>query len=154
MINLPAAVPPFVPTVTLLACVGIPVSIIDWRSRRIPDAFSLGGFALAVLICLLLYPWFVYDALVSATLAGGLFLMVRAFCGGLGLGDVKLALFLGASLGSRLIFASLAMAALYGVAYHALASLKRKRDRGEAIPFGPFMILGAISVRVAAQLIA
>lgn len=154
MINLPAAVPPFVPTVALLVCVGVPVSIIDWRTRRIPDVCSLGGLILAILLCLVLYPWFIYDAALSAALAGGLFFLVRAFRGGLGLGDVKLALFLGAALGSRLVFASLAMAAFYGIAYHAVAYLQKKRDRGEAIPFGPFMVLGAISVRVAAQLIA
>ncbi len=66
---------------------------------------------------------------------------------GMGFGDVKLALPLGALLGWygwTVLFAGAFAGFLLGGAYGLGLVLLRKADRKSAIPFGPFMIGGAL----------
>jgi leader peptidase (prepilin peptidase)/N-methyltransferase len=85
--------------------------------------------------------------LAMALLAGGYFALAKAYPGGLGLGDVKLAGLLGLYLGwlgwrPVLVgtFAGFLLGGLLGVALLAA----RRAHRRTAIPFGPFMLAGAL----------
>ena len=79
-----------------------------------------------------------------ATMIGALVISV-ATRGGVGMGDVKLGFLLGAGLGWNIVGAIvLAMSATFVV---ALAILARRGlgARKETIPFGPFLVFGALS---------
>jgi leader peptidase (prepilin peptidase) / N-methyltransferase len=64
--------------------------------------------------------------------------------GGIGMGDVKLAFLIGAGLGTAVVGAIIvAMLAVFLVAVGILAS-RGLKARKEQIPFGPFLVLGAL----------
>ncbi len=64
---------------------------------------------------------------------------------GMGFGDVKLAFFLGLLLGYPRIIVSLYAAFLTGAGVALILILWRKKKlRGDTIPFGPFLIVGAV----------
>jgi len=92
-------------------------------------------------------PW--TSALIGAgiwlAVIGGIWLLTRGR--GMGLGDVKLAPILGATLGwvsvgSALVglFAAFAVGAIVGVAL----ILRGKAGRKTAVPFGPFLVAGTM----------
>jgi len=135
-----------------LAAVSIALTMIDLDTRRLPDPIVLPGYlVLAVLFaaaCLAGAPW---EALLRATIGGvalfAFYWVLRvAKPGGMGGGDVKLAGVLGAALGfvgwGTLIVGAFAAFLLGGVVGVALM-LARRATRSTAIPFGPFMVLGA-----------
>ncbi|GLW45223.1 prepilin peptidase [Streptomyces sp. NBRC 14336] len=136
----------------LLAPVGVLLAYVDFRVHRLPDPLTLplAAAALALLGVVALVPehageWrtALYGAL---ALGGGYFVLFLINPSGMGFGDVKLALGLGAALGwygwSTLMlgtFAGFLLGALYGGALVVV----RKAGRKTAIPFGPFLISGA-----------
>jgi leader peptidase (prepilin peptidase)/N-methyltransferase len=90
----------------------------------------------------------------GAALWGFYFLLRFIYPAGMGFGDVKLAGVLGMYLGylgiGRLFwatFAAFALGGLYGVLLVAL----RRRSLKSAIPFGPFMVFGALAAMLPAS---
>ena len=136
----------------LLAPVGVLLTAVDLRVRRLPDVLTLPLAAAALLLLGLvaLVPEHAGDwptALGGALALGvGYFVLWLINPGGMGFGDVKLALGAGAVLGwygwdTVLLgtFAGFLLGALYGGAL----VLVGKAGRKTAIPFGPFLIAGA-----------
>ena len=82
-----------------------------------------------------------------AALAGGFYLLALASPGALGLGDVKLVGVLGLLLG-WLSWAAVATGVFLGFAVAAVAALglvlTRRAGRKDTIPFGPYLLLGAL----------
>lgn len=144
----PSFTPPFLPSIALLA-IGIPAAIWDARTYRIPDALSIGGIVLSVATCIAFYPWFTVDAIITGSISFFLFFIIRVATKGLGLGDAKLAAFAGATLGFRLAFFAFAVAALLGIATATVLVALGRIDRRAPIPFGPFIVAGAVAVRIA-----
>jgi leader peptidase (prepilin peptidase) / N-methyltransferase len=138
----------------LLGPVGVLLAAVDLRVKRLPDVLTLplAGGALVLLGVAALLPehagdWFtsLYGAL---ALGGAFFLLFLINPGGMGFGDVKLALGLGAALGwygwpTLMLgtFAAFLLGALYGGALIAV----RRAGRKTAIAFGPFLIAGAFA---------
>ncbi|TGA96102.1 A24 family peptidase [Streptomyces sp. MZ04] len=136
----------------LLAPFGVLLAVVDFTVHRLPDVLTLplAGAALALLGGAALLPerggsWTgaLYGAL---ALAGAYFVLFLISPNGMGFGDVKLALALGAVLGwygwGVLLlgtFAGFLLASLYG----AGLVIARRAGRKTAIPFGPFLIGGA-----------
>ncbi|APE23640.1 MULTISPECIES: prepilin peptidase [Streptomyces] len=126
---------------------------VDARVYRLPDVLTL---PLAVAVPLLLggaellpYEAGSWRGAVLGGLAlGGAYLVLHLISpGGLAMGDVKLALPLGAALGwygwgvlYAGAFAGFLLGAVYGYGRIAL----RRADRSSAIPFGPFMLGGGL----------
>ncbi|KUL28306.1 prepilin peptidase [Streptomyces regalis] len=136
----------------LLAPVGVLLTVVDFRVRRLPNPLTLplAGAALALLGLVALVPEHAGDwptALWAAlALGAGYYVLYLVNPGGMGFGDVKLALGAGAALGwygwSTVMlgtFAGFLSGALYGWALVIL----RRAGRKSAIPFGPFLIGGA-----------
>ena len=130
--------------VLLLALV--PVVAIDMEHQLIPDVIVLPAAAAGLVAAVAADPgrWWVPVAAALGA-AGFLGLLWLAYPGGMGLGDVKLALLLGAVLGGAVV-AALAVAFLAG-ALLGLAMLVRfgPGARKMAVPFGPFLAAGAIA---------
>ncbi|MFJ3618800.1 prepilin peptidase [Streptomyces iakyrus] len=137
----------------LLAPAGVLLTVVDFRVRRLPDPLTL-PFAAAALILLGLTALVPEHAghwttalLGSLALGGGYFVLFLINPAGMGFGDVKLALGAGAALGwygwptvMLGTFAGFLLGALYGAAL----VITRRADRKTAIPFGPFLITGAL----------
>ncbi|MDN0193608.1 A24 family peptidase [Streptomyces sp. S.PNR 29] len=137
----------------LLAPVGVLLAVVDFRVRRLPDPLTLpfAGAALALLGVTALVPEHAGEwttaVLGALALGAGYFVLFLINPGGMGFGDVKLALGAGAVLGwygwptvMLGTFAGFLLGALYGGAL----VVARRAGRKTAIPFGPFLISGAL----------
>lgn len=123
----------------------VPLALIDLEHRVLPNAITLPGCALAIALGLALDPAGEPARLIAGVAAGGFFLIaVIAKPGGMGMGDVKLAAMLGLFLGKAVIPAIL-IALIAGVAIGGVVIARRGVSEGRrtAVPFGPFLALGA-----------
>jgi len=140
------------PAFLYLAAVGVALALIDIDVRRLPDAIVLpsyvvGGTLLAAASALEGDLSSMVGAVIGgAALYGAYFLMALAYPGGMGFGDVKLAGVLGMYLGwlgwSELAvgwFAAFLVGGCVGVALIVAG----RAGRRTAIPFGPYMLVGA-----------
>jgi len=128
--------------VTLL----VPMVLIDLDHRLIPNVLT-GPFALiALALGVALDPSFVTEQVIAGAAAGGFFLLAAlAYPRGMGMGDVKLAGVLGLYLG-RAVAPAVFIGLIAGVVVGA-AIIARKgaaEGRKTAVPFGPFLALGAL----------
>ena len=144
-----------------LACGALlAVALIDWDTFLIPDELSL-GLALAGLVFCAFNPYF--DAgpggawwlapwwsargaafgfgLGWAVAAGGEALFKKEAFGG---GDVKLLAGVGAWTGVTGVFDCLMIGSFLGSIYGLRLILTGKAGRSDAIPFGPFLAVGAV----------
>jgi leader peptidase (prepilin peptidase)/N-methyltransferase len=127
-----------------VACL-VAVSAIDLERRMIPDLIVLPATAIVLAAQIALDPSQALEYLLAALAASGfLFLAVLAYPRGMGMGDVKLALLMGAALGTAVAVAMMVgMLSALVVAVYLLV-----RDgaaaRKKAIPFGPFLALGSV----------
>jgi leader peptidase (prepilin peptidase)/N-methyltransferase len=142
---------PELPAYLYLAAISLALALIDLDVRRLPNAIVLPSYGIGT--ALLLGAAVVGGDRGAAT--RGLLAMALLFAlyfaiayrGGMGLGDVKLAGVLGLYLGwlgwsSVLVgaFAGFLLGGLVGVTLLAT----RRAGRRTALPFGPFMLTGAL----------
>ena len=130
----------------------IVASCIDLECFILPDGITLGGALLAVPAAVFALGMHWSDVLLGAALGGGTFLAVllvfRHLRGvdGMGLGDVKLMLMLGALCGPMalpLVTLVAGIAALVAFVIIACIAPREAPLRETPIPFGPFLSLGA-----------
>jgi len=124
----------------------VPVTVIDFDFRIIPNKLMLAGTIAALVILVITRPDDIPEHLIAATAAGGFLLVaVLAYPSGMGMGDVKLAfvmgLFLGRDVGVALL-AGLLVGSLVGIAIMARKGVAAGRKT--YVPFGPFLALGGI----------
>ncbi len=129
-----------------LILIVIPAALIDLEHRIIPNRLTLLGAIAALALGTALDPAGEPARLIAGAAAGGFLLLAAlAYPGGMGMGDVKLAgvmgLVLGAAVAPAILIALLA-GVLYGV--FVAARLGAGAARKTAVPFGPFLALGAI----------
>jgi leader peptidase (prepilin peptidase)/N-methyltransferase len=144
-----ACVAVFGPTAEAALAVGfcallVTLSAIDIRERIVPDRIVLPSGVLVLVLHTVLDPspeWL----LASIGAAGFLYLAVLAYPKGLGMGDVKLALVLGAMLGATVSIALFLgfVAALVPAA--VLFARHGSAARTMAVPLVPFLALGAVA---------
>jgi leader peptidase (prepilin peptidase)/N-methyltransferase len=121
------------------------LSAIDIERRILPNVILLPATGVLFVVQLVLFPERAVELTLSA-LGAALFLLllIALYPQGMGMGDVKLALFLGVGLGSAVGFALLAGALAASVASVALLFHYGSAARKMAIPFGPFLAFGAV----------
>jgi leader peptidase (prepilin peptidase)/N-methyltransferase len=119
------------------------LSVVDVRQRRLPNVLTVPGAVLVLLIaagCGQGLP-----ALLGATALGGLYLMVHLIDpAGLGGGDVKLAVALGALTGALGIAVWLLAALGAPMLTAAAGTVAALRRRGRVIPHGPSMCAASL----------
>ena len=124
----------------------IPITAIDLDVRRIPNALTLPAAVLALPIALVTEPGFVPEQLGAGAAATVFFLLPALIARqGMGMGDVKLAGVLGLYLGwpvGLAIMIALLTGTLAGIA--VMLKLGVSEGRKTAVPFGPFLALGAL----------
>jgi len=131
----------------------VPAALIDLEHRIIPNKITALGAVLALALGLALDPSGEPGRLIAGVAAGGFLLAAAlAYPGGMGMGDVKLAgmmgLFLGAAVAPAILIALFSGVLLGAV---VIARKGAKQGRKTAIPFGPFLALGALVAVFAGQ---
>ncbi|MEE1741782.1 A24 family peptidase [Streptomyces sp. BE147] len=138
----------------LLAPVAVLLAVVDSRVHRLPDPLTLplAGAAVLLLGAVALLPehagsW-TSGLLGGLALGGFYFVLFLINPNGMGFGDVKLALALGIALGWygwAVLFVGAFAGFLYGAVYGLALVILRRAGRRTGIPFGPFMIAGALT---------
>jgi len=121
----------------------VTVSATDLEHRIIPNRVVLPGAVVVLVAQTLLHPspeW----ALGALGAAGFLLLAALAYPAGMGMGDVKLALLMGAMLGRSVAVALMAGMLLALVPSIVLLARHGAAARKMGIPFGPFLALGSL----------
>ncbi len=123
----------------------VALSAIDVERRILPDKIVLPSTVIVLAAQIALYPERAVEW-VGAALAASLFLFLAllAYPKGMGMGDVKLALLLGAALGWEVsvgLMIGMLSALVIGV---VLIVRHGPAARKMAIPFGPFLALGSV----------
>jgi leader peptidase (prepilin peptidase)/N-methyltransferase len=122
------------------------VSAIDIERHVIPNVIVLPAAGLVLAAQIAAFPGQTVEWVVSAVAASGLLLVAAlVYPAGLGMGDVKLALLLGAALGRLVAPALLLGFFATAIAGLVLSSRHGLKARKQAIPFGPFLAFGAIA---------
>ncbi len=142
------------PALLFFTALGIALGAIDLDVRRLPNVLVLPAYpVLAVLLAVAAAVQDDWGALVRAALGavalfGFFFLLALVYPSGMGFGDVKLAGVIGLLLGYLSwgavvvgAFAGFFLGAVVGVAVMAAGAGGRRT----ALPFGPFMVLGALA---------
>jgi len=137
--------------VFVLVCALLVVTFIDLDHRIIPDAISLPGILLGLAVSFgpgLISP---LESLGGALLGGGVLFLVawgyQRLAGreGMGGGDIKLLAMIGAFLGWKGVAVTLFIASLSGTIAGLAVMLRRTEGMRAAVPFGPFLAIGAIA---------
>lgn len=128
----------------------IAVTFIDIDFRIIPDEISLGGTFFVLIATLLIPQKEIVPAIIGAA-SGSFALFALGFIyekvknrEGMGLGDVKLLMLIGAVLGVKGAFGSIIISSLVGSVVGITMMFFQKKDLKMAIPFGPFLAIGAL----------
>ncbi|WP_017587327.1 prepilin peptidase [Nocardiopsis ganjiahuensis] len=162
--HLPDWSPPGVLAVLWLVALGVPLSVIDLRVMRLPDALVAPAYPVAALLlaAAVLLPPAGPDpergaqALVGMALITVLYwLMWRIRPGGLGFGDVKLSGLTGLYAGWAAGPVGALVAAFWAFAAFSLLGLVllalRRITRTEPLPLGPFMLAATLATVLAGQ---
>jgi leader peptidase (prepilin peptidase)/N-methyltransferase len=129
-----------------LVAVLVPIALIDFDSRIIPNIIVGPGAVIGIALVLATKSDDLAEHLIAGAAAGGFLLAaVLAYPRGMGMGDVKLAGMMGFYLG-RAVAPAMLIAMLAGTVIGAaiIARKGAKEGRKTAVPFGPFLALGAI----------
>ena len=121
----------------------VAISAIDIEHRIVPNRIVLPAAAIVLVAQTILEPGLEW-ALAALGASGFLFVAALAYPKGMGMGDVKLALLLGAMLG-RSVAVGLMIGFLAALVPAALLAVRHgSKARKIAIPFAPFLAFGAI----------
>jgi len=142
----------------VFTCSLIVVSFIDLKHYIIPDEISIPGVFIGLGLSLLPAHWvdgqFVsgsfLNSLIGCIVGGGLLYLTALFSlavfkkEGMGGGDIKLMAMAGAFLGWKLVIMTIVIGSILGAVVGVTLILLRLKKRGDYIPFGPYLALGAI----------
>jgi leader peptidase (prepilin peptidase)/N-methyltransferase len=121
------------------------VTVTDLRTRLVPDRVLLAASGIGLAALALDQPGEVPERLLCALGAGGFLLaasLVRP--DGMGLGDVKLAAVLGLYLGTAVVTSLLVAFSAGALAGVVILAVNGWEARSRAIPFAPFLAMGAL----------
>lgn len=126
-------------------CVLVALSVIDLRERRLPNVIVLPCTLVVLTAQIALEPERTLEWILAGLLAA-LFLVVPTLFSpaAMGMGDVKLALLLGAALGRSVALALLVASVASLLPAVVLLARGGAAARKSVIPFGPFLAFGSI----------
>ena len=121
----------------------VPLFFIDLKHHRLPNILTMPGIGLGLLLSAGL--GHLKSAVAGLVVGGGVLLVVALITrGGIGMGDAKLQAMVGAFLGLRLMLISLAIGVILGGIVGLFLLAFQIRGRKDMIPYGPFLITGAV----------
>jgi leader peptidase (prepilin peptidase) / N-methyltransferase len=147
------------PILLVFASVLIVISFIDFDYYIIPDILSLGGIALGIIVSFGRSNFTLIDSILGVILGGGiLYVIAKSYevirkREGMGGGDIKLLGMIGAFCGWKGVVFSLVTGSLVGTVIGIPLMLIKRQDTKYALPFGPFLSLGALLYTIAGNYI-
>jgi leader peptidase (prepilin peptidase)/N-methyltransferase len=127
----------------------IVIAIIDLYHQIIPDVISLPGIGVGLLASIIIPQITFFDSLIGILFGGGsLFLVATLYQWlfkreGMGGGDIKLLAMIGAFLGWKAVILTILLSSLIGSITGITIMVLKGKDFKYAIPFGPFLSIGA-----------
>jgi leader peptidase (prepilin peptidase)/N-methyltransferase len=126
------------------------ITVIDLYHQIIPDVISIPGIGVGLLGALIIPHITFFNSLLGILLGGGSLFVVATFYQwlfkreGMGGGDVKLLAMIGAFLGWDAVILTILLSSLIGSITGIIIMVLKGKDFKYAIPFGPFLSLGAV----------
>ncbi|AKF27590.1 signal peptidase [[Brevibacterium] flavum] len=124
------------------------LAVIDIKCRRLPDVLTLPGALLINLWALTTHPQWMLGGLFWA----GIYFLTAVLVGGIGGGDIKLALGLGtavAALGMQALMVAIVGSSLISVLLGGIFAAVKGVKRPKFIPHGPSMVIASACSYVA-----
>ena len=142
----------------------VSIIFIDLKVMIIPDALSLGGLLIALLLSFIFPDWHTFlsqsstifthliglkKAFYGMIVGGGIILLIGIIGSyifkkeAMGGGDVKMMAMVGAFLGAPSIWLILFLASLLGTAFALLCILKGSKKLSDKVPFGPYLAIAS-----------
>jgi leader peptidase (prepilin peptidase)/N-methyltransferase len=135
---------------TAFGCAMIVLFVIDLQHRILPNAITVPGAVIGLVISVFLPPGWV-SSLIGVLIGGGLlfaigetYYRVRGV-DGLGMGDVKMLAMIGAFLGWKAVLVTLILSSFAGALVGVGIIVFTKGSMRLALPFGTFLSLGALA---------
>jgi leader peptidase (prepilin peptidase)/N-methyltransferase len=126
------------------------ITVIDLYHQIIPDVISIPGIGVGLLGALIIPHITFFNSLLGILLGGGSLFVVATLYQwlfkreGMGGGDVKLLAMIGAFLGWDAVILTILLSSLIGSITGIIIMVLKGKDFKYAIPFGPFLSLGAV----------
>lgn len=126
------------------------ITVIDLYHQIIPDVISIPGIGVGLLSALILPHITFFNSLIGIILGGGSLFVVATLYQwlfkreGMGGGDVKLLAMIGAFLGWESVIITIISSSLIGSITGIIMIAFKGKNFKYAIPFGPFLSLGAV----------
>jgi leader peptidase (prepilin peptidase) / N-methyltransferase len=127
------------------SCVFIVIFVIDLDHSLILDKVTYPASVFALATVPLNDKVSIGESLAGGAIGGAILLLPVIFSrGGMGLGDVKMAGLMGLATGFPVIFVALFIGIVSGGLVATGLIVSKRRGRKDAIPFGPFLAIGAM----------
>ncbi len=129
----------------------IVVTVIDLYYQVIPDVVSIPGMVVGLLSSFIMPHHTYLNSLIGILVGGGsLFLVATLYQWlfkreGMGGGDIKLLAMIGAFLGWKAVILTILLGSLIGSIIGIIIMILKGKNFKYAIPFGPFLSLGAVT---------
>ena len=126
------------------------ITFIDIDHRIIPDVISLPGIPMGFAASLFVSSIHYLDSIIGILVGGGSLLIVAWVYNlltkkeGMGGGDIKLLAMIGAFIGWKGVLLTIFLSSAIGTVSGLLLMLRSRKTMKMAIPFGPFLSIGAI----------
>lgn len=124
----------------------LPVAFIDLDTMLIPDSIAIPGIIVGLIISF--FKGEIFFSITGA-LVGAISIIIIYFAGkmvfrkeAIGLGDIRLAAFIGSFTSISGFFISLFVASIIGSIYGVYIIVKKNKNLKTEIPFGPFLAIG------------
>ncbi|MCI0777958.1 MAG: prepilin peptidase [Chloroflexi bacterium] len=134
--------------VTVYVCVLLVCAGTDLISYRVPNVVTYPAIVGAIVVGALMPDADILEVLAGGALTGGVLLVPSLITGGIGMGmgDVKLAAFVGLAIGFTHAAPAMLIMAIGGGVVATFLLVTGLRKKGEPIPYAPFISAGGIAV--------
>jgi leader peptidase (prepilin peptidase) / N-methyltransferase len=123
------------------------ISMIDLQYRRIPNVLSLSGTIIGLVWACFYGRTELFHVLLGIVVGGSVLLPIAYFYPqGMGMGDVKLLAMIGSFAGFKTVLFTLFAGSALGTVVGFVLICCKVITRKTAIPFGPFLAIGAVVV--------
>ncbi|HOO91706.1 MAG TPA: prepilin peptidase [Syntrophales bacterium] len=135
----------------VFTCALIVITFIDLKHQIIPDIITLPGIPLFALAAIFVMDVSIKDSLIGILIGGGSLYLVALIYqlltkrDGMGGGDIKLLAMLGGFLGWQSLWFIIMASSLIGAVAGISVMIAKGQDSKYAIPFGPFLSIGALA---------
>lgn len=132
------------PLIAVYSCILLVLALIDLQHKLILNVIVYPAVLVAFVIGFFLPDFDIYKGVLGGAI-GFVIMMLPALISrtGMGWGDVKMAGLIGLMTGYPRVFAGLFLGIVSGGIIAVILLVTKKKTRKDAIPFGPFLALGA-----------